>query len=75
MEDSVIHERYRELACASIAQGVNDWLESEESNDYDLYRWLQQCDWFDYLSLDREYFFVKVLELKRKGFKKIKMKG
>ena len=71
MEDT-IHTRYRELACASIVQGVNDWLENKYSDDYDLYMWIENCSWFDYLGLDREYFFVKVLELKEKGIRKVR---
>lgn len=73
MADKVIHERYRELACAAIQAGVNEWLGSRDANEYALYKWLQECDWFDYLNLDREYFYVKILELRDKGKEKINL--
>lgn len=73
MDDKVIHERYRELACASIQQGINDWLGSSNATDYGLYKWLQECEWFDLLGLDREYFYVRVLKLKEKGITSIDM--
>ena len=72
MKEDIIHERYRELACASIQQGINDWLRSNKS-PYVLYKWLNECDWFDFLNLDREYFYVKVLELKEKGITSVNM--
>ena len=72
MEDEVIYRRYRELACSIIAQGVNDWLRSKGKTEYSLYHWIENCPWFDYLNLDREYFYVKVLNLKEKGVKSIK---
>ena len=71
MED-VITEKYRELACASIAQGINDWLQDKKASDYDLYKWLYECTWFDYLDLDREYFYVRVIRLKRQGVKTLR---
>lgn len=70
--DNVLSERYRELACASIEQGINDWLGNKLADDYELYKWLQDCIWFDYLGLDREYFYVKVLKMKKKGYKKLR---
>lgn len=70
--DNVLSERYRELACACIEQGINDWLGNKLADDYELYKWLQDCTWFDYLGLDREYFYVKVLKMKRKGIKKLR---
>lgn len=69
----LVHEKYRELAVASIVQGINDWLESKYDTEQDLYRWLENCSWFDLLELDREYFYVKILKLKEKGVKKITM--
>lgn len=73
MEDKVIHERYRQLACAVIEQLINDWLDKEDASDYSLYKAMQDCDWFDYLDLDREYLYVKVLDLKKKKRKKVKI--
>ena len=46
--DSVLSERYRELACACIEQGINDWLGNKLADDYELYKWLMDCTWFDY---------------------------
>lgn len=70
--DNVIINKYRELACASIVQGIEDWLNNDEASEYDLYEWLQECSWFDYLKIDRDYVYVKVLRLKGKGVKKLK---
>ena len=74
MTDGVIHLRYRELACASIQQGINDWLGDKYATDYDLYKWLQDCEWFDYLQIDRDYVFVKIIKLKRQGKKKVRFR-
>ena len=73
MEDKVIHERYRQLACAVIEQLINDWLDKDGASEYALYKAMQNCDWFDYLNLDREYLYVKVLELKKQKRKKVKI--
>lgn len=70
--DDVIINKYRELACASIVQGINDWLSDKKATEQELYDWLMECDWFDYLDLDREYFFVRILRMKRQGVKAIK---
>lgn len=69
MTDRIIHERYRELAASAIKRGVFDWLGKPGATDYELYSWIQNCDLFDYLGIDREYFYVKVLRLrdKRRG--------
>ena len=64
MTDRIIHERYRELAARVIRQGVFDWLGKPSATDYELYSWIQNCDLFDYLGIDKEYFYVKVLRLR-----------
>ena len=71
MEDEVIHQRYRELACAVIAQGISDWLKEPVRRDYSLYRWMNKCPWFDYLGLDREYVYAKALKLREKGVRSV----
>lgn len=71
MEERIIHERYRELACSAIAQGINDWLHYKGS-EYSLYKWLNECVFFDYLGLDREYFYAKILKLREKGCKNLR---
>lgn len=63
MGDEVIYMRYRELACAVIKQAVDDWLKHDQS-DYALYLWIMNCEYFDHLNIDREYFYVKCLKLK-----------
>ena len=63
MGDEIIYMRYRELACEVIRQAVYDCLKNGQS-DYVLYSWIMKCDYFDYLGLDREYFYVKCLKLK-----------
>ena len=73
MNEELIHERYRELACAAIAQGVNDWLRVETSTEYGLYKWIQETDYFDYLGIDRDYFYVKVLKLREKKVRSINL--
>lgn len=70
--DDVIINKYRELACASIVQGINDWLSDKKATEQELYDWLMECDWFDYLNLDREYFYVRILRMKRQGVKALK---
>lgn len=72
MSEKVMYENYRLLACASIVQAVNDFLEDDESNDFLFYTWCNNCSYFDYLNIDREYFYCKVLRLKEKGIKKVK---
>ena len=71
-EDEVIYERYRELACAVIAQGINDWLHDDNATEYALYKFFKNCIFFDYLDLDREYFYAQVVKLKKKGWKSIR---
>lgn len=71
MTDSVIHEKYRELACASIAQAVKDFLKDKKSDNFLFYTWCNNCSYFDYLNIDRERFYCKVLNLKEKGIKKV----
>ena len=67
--------RYKELACAAIEQAVKDFVESETMSDYSFYRWIMECDYFNFLNIDREYFYVKCLKLKEnKGEKKYKRK-
>ena len=70
--DDVIINKYRELAWASIVQGINDWLSDKKATEQELYDWLMECDWFDYLNLDREYFYVRILRMKRQGVKALK---
>lgn len=65
MEDDIIHEKYRELACAVIHQAVRDYLDDKTENaDYKLYSWIMSSSYFDYLDIDREYFYIKALHLK-----------
>ena len=71
MDDELIQQRYRELACAVIAQGISDWLREPRTTDYSLYKWMNNCPWFDFLNLDREYFYAKVLKLREKGVRSI----
>ena len=67
--------RYKELACAVIEQAVQDFVESETMSDYSFYKWVMECDYFNFLNIDREYFYVKCLKLKeRQGEKKFKRK-
>ena len=70
--EEVIYERYKELACAIIAQGINDWLKKPDATEYSLYKFINNCTMFNYLDLDREYVFTQVLKLKEKGWKSIR---
>ena len=70
--EKVIYERYKVLACDIIIQMIDDFLKSETMTDYDLYKDFENCSYFDYLDLDREYLYVKVLELKKKGVRHVK---
>lgn len=72
MEDNLIHEKYRQLAYAIITQSVDDFLSQyKHIDDYDFYRWCTECVYFDYLNIDREHFYLKVLKLKERGVKKV----
>lgn len=71
LEDELIHEKYRELACSIILQTAEDFLNDGFVDEFHFYKWLNDCSYFDYLDLDREYFYVKVLNLKKKGIKKL----
>ena len=62
--NDVIYTRYKELACASIELAVKDFIESETMSDYSFYCWVMDCDYFNFLNIDREYFYVKCLKLK-----------
>lgn len=72
MSDNVMYENYRLLACASIVQAVNDFLGDDKSDGFLFYTWCTNCSYFDYLDIDRERFYCKVLKLKEKGIKKVK---
>lgn len=72
LEDELIHEKYKELACAVIQQVVEDFLKDYKMDNYAFYKWCMECDYFDYLDLDREYFYVKVLKLKEKGITSVR---
>ena len=71
MTDNSIHERYRQLAFAIIIQRVNDFLNDKVAED-DFYRWCTSCIYFDYLSVDGERLFLKVIKLKNKGVKNVR---
>lgn len=73
MEDKVIHDNYKELACAIIEQAVTDWLGSKDSGEYAFYKWMKSCDLFDYLNLDREWFFKRVVDMKRRKVRKLRV--
>ena len=75
MIDKVIHQRYRGLAAAAIMQGVNDWLQDKKASAYSLYRWIEECDYFDYLGIDREYFYVKVLNMKKNKVRRVNIRN
>ena len=70
MEDDVIHERYRELACASIEQGINDYLDGTDTI-WEFEKWVNESVMFDYLDLDRVWILERVKYLKRCGVRKI----
>lgn len=65
-----IHERYRELACAAIEQGINDYLCGRDE-EWQLEEWVGESVMFDYLDLDRVWILERVKYLKRCGVKSI----
>lgn len=65
-----IHERYRELACASLEQGINDYLDGTDSEQV-FEEWTGESVMFDYLNLDRIWIVERVKYLKRCGVKHI----
>lgn len=77
MTDNVIHERYRELACSIIKAEAIRFINAPNYTDYSFYKWLNECVYFDYLGIDREYFYVKTLKKKAakgKGDLKVRKK-
>lgn len=69
---------YKELACAIIERQALDFLENYKKYDeYAFYNWCMNSVWFDYVNIDREYFYVKILKKKEKlnGKRKNKHKG
>lgn len=71
--DNVIYERYRELACTSIAFAINEYLAEPktELSDAKFIHWVYECEWFDLLPINRELVIRKVTELKKIGLRKI----
>lgn len=69
--DEFIYYRYRVIACLAIIQGINDFLQGRD-NVKELRNWIEESDLFDLLNLDREWFYAKALELKRRGIRKIR---
>ena len=67
----MIYYRYRIIACMAIIQGINDFLQGRD-DVRQLRHWIEQSDLFDLLNLDREWFYAKALELKRRGVRKIR---
>ena len=81
MEDLIIHERYRELACMVIQQAIEDYVNSDIITDDDFYRWVMTCDYFNHLRVDKERIYARAVKIKerylaeceerkRKGLKK-----
>lgn len=79
MEDNIIYDKYKELAIASIRQGLEDFLGSKYefkkksfNEQVQIYTdWVLFCDYFDILNINREIFIKKSLILKRKGIKRL----
>ena len=79
MEERIIHERYKEIAIASLRQGLDDFLKSKGEYKYQRKKkqiqiftdWVLFCRWFDYLGINRELFLKKSLKLKKDGIKVI----
>ena len=69
----VEYERYRELACTSIAFGINEYLKEPkcpESNEK-FEQWIEECIWFDILPLNRAMVIKQVEYLKEIGLRHI----
>ena len=79
MEDKLIYDRYKEIAIASIRQGLEDFLEgncefenkSKKEQIQIFTDWVLFCDYFDILRINRELFLKKSLLLKKKGVKRL----
>lgn len=71
-------ENYKELACAIIERQAWDFIEDyKDYDDYAFYKWCMTSVWFDYVNIDREYFYAKILKKKeniKNGKDKIKHK-
>lgn len=71
MDKKTEHEKYREIACEAIKQGIEDYLTGRDSED-ELRSWIDESSLFDYLGLNREWFINKAIELRSKNVKSIK---
>lgn len=79
MEDKIIYDKYKELAIASIRQGLEDFLASKCEYKKKSFNeqlqifvdWVLFCDYFDIMNINREMFIKKSLVLKRKGIKRL----
>lgn len=81
--NDIIIQRYKELACAIVEQEINDFLKGVnvyygttiEQAENIFYNFCTTNRWFDYLDLDGEYLYVKVLKMKEKGRKTVWLKN
>ena len=70
MEDALIHEKYRQLAYAILIQAIQDYCEGYMTLEW-LTSWVNSCDYFDYLGVDRKRYIDTSIDLKKRGIKKI----
>lgn len=83
MEYDNITVRYKELACAVIEQEINDFLHktgnyrktNKSQAELMLYNFCTTNEWFNYLDLDGEYLYLKVLKMKEEGRKSVWQKS
>lgn len=83
MEYDNITIRYKELACAVIEQEINDFLQktgsykhtTDDKAELLLYDFCTTNEWFNYLDLDGEYLYLKILKMKREGRKTVWQKS
>lgn len=71
MTDNLILQRYRDLAVMIIVNAINDYLSDKEYSAKLLKSWMDNCTYIDYLGIDREWMFMRVVALKRAGYKKL----
>lgn len=71
MTDNLILQRYRELAVMSIVEGINEYLGDKDYPNKLLRIWIDECSYFDYLEIDKEWTYHRLLALKRAGYKKL----
>lgn len=77
--DDTIYMRYKDLACNIIKQEIDDYLHNHHyyrglnrrEADQKLYHFCTTNEWFNFIDLDGEYLYAKVLKMRNEGRKNV----